>query len=70
MLIRYLGNTIKNRRKVLNITQKHLAELAGVNVNTIARIENGSISPGIEVINSILDVLGMELAVNIKMGGG
>jgi len=66
MLIKRLGNTIKERRKVLKITQNHLAELVGVHVNTVMRIENGKINPSIEVVNSILDVLGMELSVSVK----
>ncbi|MFT6441589.1 MAG: y4mF family transcriptional regulator [Crocinitomicaceae bacterium] len=66
MLITELGNSIKARRKTLGITQVHLADLAGVNSNTIIRIENGKINPSIEVINSIVDVLGMEITLSIK----
>lgn len=70
MLIEELGNKIKGRRKTLGITQKHLAELAGVNPNTIIRIENGKINPTIEVVNSIADVLGMELTISVKKISG
>ena len=66
MLIEELGNTIRGRRKTLGITQKHLAELAEVNTNTIIRIERGKINPTIEVVNSIADVLGMELSISVK----
>ncbi|MFT6244487.1 MAG: y4mF family transcriptional regulator [Salibacteraceae bacterium] len=66
MLITELGKSIKARRKTLGITQVHLADLAGVNSNTIIRIENGKINPSIEVINSIVDVLGMEITLSIK----
>lgn len=66
MLINELGNTIKERRKTLGITQAHLAELAGVNTNTIIRIEKGKINPTLEVVNSIVDVLGMELMLSVK----
>lgn len=66
MLITELGNSIKTRRKTLKITQVHLADLAGVNINTIIRIENGKINPSIEVINAIVDVLGMEITLSIK----
>ena len=66
MLIKELGKTIKERRKTLGITQAHLAELADVNVNTIIRIENDKISPTIEVLNKIAEVLGMELSLDIK----
>lgn len=70
MLIEALGEKIKERRKTLGITQKHLAELAGVNPNTIIRIENGKINPTIEVVNSIADVLGMELTISVKKISG
>ena len=70
MLIEELGNKIKGRRKTLGITQKHLAELAGVNPNTIIRIENGKINPTIEVVNSIANVLGMELTISVKKISG
>jgi len=65
-LIKELGKTIKERRKTLGITQAHLAELAGVNTNTVIRIENGKINPKIEVVHSIADVLGMELTLSVK----
>lgn len=66
MLITELGNTIRERRKTLKITQKFLAELADVNINTIIRIENGMINPSIEVVNRIAEVLGMELTLAVK----
>lgn len=66
MLTEELGNTIRGRRKTLGITQKHLAELAEVNTNTIIRIESGKINPTIEVVNSIAEVLGMELSISVK----
>lgn len=66
MLISEIGTTLKERRKLLGITQKHLAELADVNINTVARIEKGTINPGIEVVNTIAEVLGMELTISIK----
>ncbi len=66
MLIKELGDTIRERRKTLGITQVHLAELAEVNPNTIIRIENGKINPTIQVINRIAEILGMELSLSVK----
>ncbi len=66
MLIKDIGNTVKERRKTLGITQAHLAELAEVNVNTIIRIENGKINPTIEILHKITEVLGLELSLGIK----
>ena len=59
MLISELGNSIRARRKTLGITQEDLADLAGVNINTVIRIEKGKINPSIEVVSAIVDVLGM-----------
>lgn len=54
---------------MLGITQAHLAELAGVNTNTLIRIENGKINPGIGIVKRIADVLGMELVLRVKKPG-
>lgn len=66
MLIKELGNTIKERRKLLGITQQDLADLADVNINTVIRIEGNKINPSIEVVNSIAQILGMELKLEVK----
>ena len=61
-----LGETIKNRRKELNIIQPHLAELAGISVNTLYKIERGQNNPTLDVLNKILEVLGLELKIEIR----
>lgn len=66
MVNKALGNIIKERRKTLGITQKYLAELAGVNPNTVIRIEKGIINPSVEVVTKIAEVLGMELTLSVK----
>lgn len=33
-----VGNAIKERRKILKITQRTLAELAGVGINTLTKL--------------------------------
>ena len=45
-----IGNAIKERRKMLKITQRTLAELAGVGINTLTKIERGEGNPTIEVL--------------------
>lgn len=66
MLISQSGNIIKKRRKLLGITQQDLADLAGVNINTVIRIEGNKINPSIEVVDSIAEILGMELKLEVK----
>jgi y4mF family transcriptional regulator len=61
-----LGETIKNRRKELNITQPDLAELAGISVNTLYKIERGQNNPTLDVLTKILEVLGLELKIEIR----
>ena len=54
-----VGNAIKERRRILKITQRTLAELAGVGINTLTKIERGEGNPTIEVLEKILDTLGL-----------
>jgi len=61
-----LGKSIRNRRKELKLTQPYLADLAGISVNTIFKIEQGDANPTIEVLNKIADVLGMEIKMVIR----
>ncbi len=66
MLFEKLGDTIKDRRKELGITQAHLAELAGVSTNTLYKIERGQANPSLHVLNKLTEVLGMELTIEVK----
>jgi len=67
MGILVLGEVIKNRRKGLGITQTDLDELSGVGKNTICKLERGESNPSWEVVGRLLDILGMELRVEVKM---
>lgn len=66
MLVKSLGEAIKNRRKELDITQPHLAELAQISINTLYKIEKGQGNPSLDVLNKLADVLGMELTLHVK----
>ena len=61
-----IGNAIKERRKMLKITQRTLAELAGVGINTLTKIERNERNPSLDVLERILDTLGLELPIGIK----
>lgn len=61
-----IGEQIRLRRKELMITQPDLAEIAGISVNTLYKIERGQANPTIEVLGKILDVLGLEIIVGVK----
>lgn len=62
----HLGDTIKQRRKELGITQPHLAELAQVSTNTLYQLERGISNPSLLVLTKIANVLGLELRLEVK----
>jgi transcriptional regulator with XRE-family HTH domain len=66
MLVAYLGQSIRNRRKELKITQPHLAELAKISTNTLYKLERGQGNPSLAVLNKLVEVLGMELKLEVK----
>lgn len=61
-----IGKEIRDRRKELKITQPELAELAGVNVNTVVRLERGATNPTLDVLVRIGEALGMEVTMQVK----
>ena len=66
MLGNKIGQSIKSRRKELNITQPHLAELAKISTNTLYKLERGQGNPSLDIINKIAEVLGMEMLLKVK----
>lgn len=63
MLARNIGNIIRNRREALKITQRHLADLADVSINTLYKIERGESNPTLELTERILNVIGLEINI-------
>lgn len=61
-----LKKVIKERRESLQVTQETLAQLAGVGLRTLKEIESGSGNPTIATLNSIADVLGMEIVLQVR----
>jgi len=68
VIMKNIGNTIKERRKALSITQRELAALSKVGINTLTKIERGEANPSLMVIMSILNTLGLEMDITIKSG--
>lgn len=66
MLVNTIAETIKKRRKELEITQSHLSELSGISVNTIYKLERGQGNPSLEIVQKIMDVLGLEISIEVK----
>ncbi len=61
-----IGKIIKERRNALRINQLHLAEMAGISINTLYKIERGQANPTIEILKKIADVLGLEIKLEVK----
>ncbi len=61
-----IGTHIKARRKYLKISQRQLADLSEVSINTITKIERNEGNPTLDVLEKVLDTLGMELTTRVK----
>jgi y4mF family transcriptional regulator len=61
-----IGKQIRDRRKVLGITQEVLAEISGVGIRTIYDIENGKGNPSFNTLSELLEVLGMEVTLTVR----
>jgi transcriptional regulator with XRE-family HTH domain len=61
-----IGKIIQERRVYLNLTQKDVAEMAGITFKSVSEIELGLRNPSLNTLKSILDVLGLALTVQIK----
>lgn len=60
-----IGTIIKDRRKEFGITQRRLAELAEVNINTLTQMERGEGNPTVQTLEKVLKIIGMELTAKI-----
>lgn len=61
-----LTEVIKKRRKTLNISQRDLAEMAGIGLATIKDIERGKGNPSMGTVSRIMEVLGMEIEYKVR----
>lgn len=61
-----IGQQICERRKDLNITQAKLAQLAGIGLNSLSRLESGKGNPTLKSLQKIADILGFELKFVVK----
>ena len=66
MTVEKIIQAIKQRRRVLRMTQDHLSELAGTGIATLKRFESGRGNLSLNNLIKIIDILGMELKLEIK----
>lgn len=57
---------IKERRKVLDVTQETLSEISGVGLRTLKQFERGKGNPTLETLQKLCDALGLEIQLQIK----
>jgi len=61
-----LGKLIKNRRKVLGLTIRELANLTAISKTTISQIERGVRNPTFDILQNIFEYLNLEMKVEVK----
>lgn len=61
-----IGNCIREQRQKAGMSQENLAELAGISVNTVSRIEGGQTAMSVEVFKKLVCILGMD--ANMLLG--
>lgn len=61
--IKEIGITLKKAREEKGYTVRSFATEVGLSPTTVTRIENGLISPGLKVLISISEKLGMEIRI-------
>jgi y4mF family transcriptional regulator len=66
MNIQAISNAIIKRRKMLSVSQKELADLAGVSLHSIINLESGKGNPTLQLLLTVLEVLGMEVQLAVK----
>lgn len=66
MTVREIGQLIKERRKVYNLSTIELADNAGVSLTLLKQVESGNRNPTLDSLNAILDVIGLELNISEK----
>lgn len=65
--LKELPDTVGSRRQVLGITQEQLSQLSGVGIKTIYKLEQGIGNPSLDTLEKLLEALGLELAIKLKM---
>ena len=61
-----IGTVIKERRTLLGISQQDLADFSGVGISTVKDLERGVGNPSMKTLKKILDVVGLEMALQVK----
>lgn len=60
------GKWFKNKRTELNISQKYVAEVAGIKNDYISRVEKGYVNPSLIYCAKMVNALGYEICYKPK----
>lgn len=61
-----IGEILKSRRSLLQISQQDLAEMAEVSLATVKDIERGKGNPSLKTLEKLCEVLGLEFSLTIR----
>ena len=61
-----IGKKIKERRKIMSLPQRQLADYTGLSVVTLSQIECGKANPSFDTLNEIFHFLNLEIIVAVK----
>jgi transcriptional regulator with XRE-family HTH domain len=64
------ATALRDARRIANLTQRQLAERAGVPQATVGRIEAGLMTPRVDTLENLLRAAGKELTVSPRPGIG
>lgn len=67
MTIKEIGAEIKARRVLLGVTQADVAEISGISLRTIKAIELGKANPTVNILQCILETIGLTLSVSERI---
>lgn len=66
--ITHVGAALRHGRHTRRLSQRELADAAGVSQSLVARLERGELGPAIEALRSVLDAVGFEVLL-VHAGG-
>ncbi|MFD6564473.1 helix-turn-helix domain-containing protein [Micromonospora profundi] len=65
-LVSLLGAAVRQQRNLRDLSQRQLAELAGVTQGAVAHIERGERTPSIPVLERLLAAMDLQLTVGVE----
>ncbi|MGW3788756.1 helix-turn-helix domain-containing protein [Micromonospora chokoriensis] len=61
-----LANAIREQRHLRELSQRELADAAGISQAAVARIENGNRAPSVSVLEALLAAMDVQLVVGVE----